>query len=135
MLAKKDDPLVRDVLAQSLVNPSNLGNELKVISYSQGMSDPKLKEALLYSLHAAPELAIRLKAMDELQNYKNDPAVKQAFKKVLGEEESVKMRLTAIDYLAENQIPPDSLQLILSESKAAQNPAVTLKVKNYLKKF
>jgi len=48
MVSKKSDPLVRDVIAQSLINPSNLGAELKAISYTEGVFDRKIKEALIY---------------------------------------------------------------------------------------
>jgi hypothetical protein len=135
MQAKKNDPLVRDVIAQSLVNPSNVGSELKAISYSEGMADRKVKEALLYSVQAAPVLAVRLKAMDGLVNYQSDPQVEKTFLNVLREDESVKMRLMAIDYLTKHQVSPDSLRLSISESKAPGSPAVMMRVNKYLKQF
>jgi len=131
MISQKDDPLVRDVIAQSLINPSNLGSDLKTISYSEGVFDTKIKEALIYSMDKTPILAVRLKAMNNLISYKNDPEVEEAFLKVLKEEESVKMRLMAIDYLTENQLKADTLQKIISESNAPQNPAIMIKVKDY----
>ncbi len=134
MVSQKNDPLVRDVIAQSLINPSNLGTELKAISYSEGIFDRKIKEALIFSMNKTPILAVRLKAMNNLLSYKNDPEVQEAFLKVLMDEESVKMRLMAIDYLAESQLKADSLQLIISESNAPQNPAIMIKVKDYKNK-
>jgi hypothetical protein len=131
MISKKDDPMVRDVIAQSLVNPTNLGTELKAISYSEGVFDQKIKEALIYSMNKTPILAVRLKAMNNLFNYKNDPEVEEAFIRVLKEEESVKMRLMAIEYLTESQLKADTLQKIVSESEAPQNPALLIKVKDY----
>ncbi len=134
MVSEKEDPLVRDVIAQSLVNPSNLGSELKAISYSEGVFDRKIKEALIYSMNHTPILAVRLKAMNNLQDYKNDPEVQEAFLGVLKDEESVKMRLMAIDYLTESQTKADTLKKIISESTVPQNPAIMIKVKNYKNK-
>jgi len=135
ILSKKDDPLVRDVMAQSLINPSNIGTDLKTISYSQTMADRKLKEALIYSVHSAPSLAVRLKAMNGLQQYQNDAEVQNAFSKVLKDEPSVKMRLMAVDYLIKSGMAPDSLHRIVSESNVPQSPAVLIKVKNYANEF
>ena len=135
ILSKKDDPLVRDVMAQSLINPSNVGTDLKTISYSETMADRKLKEALIYAVHSAPSLAVRLKAMNGLQQYQNDAEVQNAFTKVLKDEASVKMRLMAVDYLTKSGIAPDSLRRIVSESNVPQSPAVLIKVKNYANQF
>jgi len=135
LLAKKDDPLVRDVMAQSLLNPSNVGSDLKTISYSETMADRKLKEALIYSIHSAPSLAVRLKAMNGLQQYKNDADVKNAFIKILKNEQSVKMRLMAVDYLTNEGFAADSLRRIVAESTVPQSPAVLVKLKNYATEF
>ena len=131
LVSKKEDPLVHDIIAQSLINPSNVGADLKAISYTKDIDDRKLKEALVYSMLHAPVMAVRLKSMSNLLKYENDPFVEDAFLKVLRDEESVKMRLLAADYLIKNQMPADSLQKALSESDILQNPAVMLKVRNY----
>ena len=131
MVGKKDDPLVRDVLAQYLLNPTNVGSELKTIANTEGIVDRKIKEALIFSMNHAPVLAVRLKAMQRLYEYKNDPQTQEAFLKVLGEEESVKMRLLAIDYLTTSQFPAEAVQKALSESEIAKSPAVLIKAKKY----
>ena len=131
---KKDDPLVRDIMAQTLLSSSNVGSELKAISYTRGMVDPKMKEVLILSLHNRPNLAIRMKVMSELNDYKNDEQIKEAFLRVLHEEESVKMRLLAIDYLINAQVDPDTLEQALIESKVTMSPAVMIKMRNYLEK-
>jgi hypothetical protein len=133
-IRKKDDPLVRDIMAQTLLSSSNINSELKAISYTKDIVDPKLKEALIFSMHNTPTLAIRMKAMSGLMNYKFDNEIKEAFLKVLREEESVKMRLAAIDYLTNVQVTPTSLQEALNESKVNVSPAVMIKMKKYLEK-
>ena len=134
MIGKKNDPLVREVIAQSLINPSNLGTELKAISYTEGMVDQKIKEALIFSMIKAPIMAVRLKAMVSLSEYESDQEIQEAFIDVLRKEESVKMRLFAIDYLTANKLTPDTLQRVISESEAPQNPALMIKVNEYIEK-
>jgi hypothetical protein len=133
-MGKKDDPLVRDIMAQTLLSSSNIGSELKAISYTRGIFDRKLKETLIFSMHTNPILATRMKSMSELIDYGDDDEIKEAFLKVLREEESVKMRLLAIDYLTKTQISPDVLQQALNESEVTMSPAVMIKMRNYLEK-
>jgi hypothetical protein len=131
-IRKKDDPLVREVMAQTLLSSSNVGTELKAISYTKGVIDPKLKETLIFSMHNTPILPVRIKVMSSLIEYKNDKAVQNAFLKVLREEKSVKMRLLAIEYLTNEQVSEDILQQALNESEVAQSPAVLIKMRKYL---
>jgi len=46
---KKDDPLVLEIMAQTLLSSSDLGSELKAISYTEGLTHPKVKETLIYT--------------------------------------------------------------------------------------
>lgn len=132
LVRDKNDPLVREVIAQSLLNPTNLGTELKAISYSEDMLDSKIKDALIFSMHNAPILAVRMNALQNLTKYKQDDDVKSAFLKVLSKEESVKMRLTALDYFNENKIDADTLESIIESSDMKKSPAVWIKAKRYV---
>ena len=131
---KKDDPLVLEVMAQTLLTSSDVGAELKALSYTEGVEDTKVKETLIYAIHHTPSLATRMKAMSNLINYKNDQDIKEAFLKVLQKEESVKMRLLAIDYLTKEKVSSEILRRTLDESEVAQSPAVMIKMRNYLEK-
>ncbi len=132
MVREKKDPLVKEVIAQSLLNPTNLGSELKAISYSESMLDTKLKEALIFSMRNAPILAVRQNAMRNLTKYQQDEDIKNAFIEVLKDEESVKMRLMALDYFAEYKIDPDELRQIVETDDIKKSPAVWIKAKKYL---
>jgi hypothetical protein len=131
---KKDDPLVLEVMAQSLLSSSDVGTELKAISYTEGIESKKVKETLIYTIHYTDALATRMKAMSNLSNFKNDEDIKEAFLRVLRKDESVKMRLLAIDYLINEKVSSETLQKTLDESEVAQSPAVMIKMRNYLEK-
>ena len=132
MVRDKNDPIVREVIAQSLLNPTNLGTELKAISYSENMLDKKIKEALIYSMHNAPILAVRQNAMRNLTRYEQDDDIKEAFLKTLTNEKSVNMKLMALGYLDKNQINPDELKPLLETDEMMQSPAVLIKAKKYI---
>jgi len=47
LTAGPEDPLVRDLLIQALLNPSPLGARLKAISFAETNKDPEVKRALI----------------------------------------------------------------------------------------
>ncbi|MFC2087982.1 zf-HC2 domain-containing protein [Calditrichota bacterium] len=129
---EKKDPLVREIIAQTLMNPEGLGSRLKAISYTESILDNKIKDALIFSMQRAPLPAIRLKAMSSLMNYKNDPQVQEAFIKVLNEEKTIKMNLMAIDYLTDSNFNADTLKSVLSEIDPQKSSAVFIRAKEYI---
>jgi hypothetical protein len=70
--------------------------------------------------------------MSGLMDYKFDEEIKEAFLKVLRGEESVNMRLAAIDYLTNFQVKPSDLQEAIDKSVVSASPAVMIKIKKYL---
>ncbi len=132
MVKSKDDPVVREVIAQALLNPSNVGSELKAISFSESIVDERVKQALIFSMQKAPILAVRQKAAETLIEYKEDAEVREAMIDALREEESVQIRLTALDYLIENKIAPDSIRSLIDQKYLQQSPAVLFKARKYL---
>jgi hypothetical protein len=128
----KNDALVREVIAQTLLNPTNPGSELKAIAYSSSILDRKIKEALIFSTQNAPILAVRIKAMAGLMQYEDDIDVQRAFLDIFADEESVKMRLMALDYLKKSRIDKEKLQLVLEKIDSGKNAAVIIKAQKYL---
>ena len=129
----KNDPLVKEVLAQSLLNPSSLGTRLKAIRFAGTIFELKIKEALLFSLQNDPNIAVRLKAMSTLVNIKNDREITDVFIDILGTEESVQMRLMAIEYLAQSDMNKDKIEKTIMESDRPVDTPIKLKMNEYLK--
>lgn len=94
-----NDPIVKEALAQSLLTSQGIGGRLKAISLSKEVISPKIKETLIYTMLNDQNIAVRFKTMESLQPYKKDQDVQQAFLNVLQKEESVQMRMLAIEYL------------------------------------
>ncbi len=132
MVKSKNDPVVKEVIAQALLNPSNIGSELKAIAFSESIVDQRVKEALIFSMRNAPIQAVRQKAEETLFDYNNDPEVRQAFIDVLRKEESVQMRLLALDYLIKNNVSQDTIRTLIEERYLQNSPAVLVKARKYL---
>jgi len=132
MVKEKNDPVVREIIAQALLNPSNVGSELKAISYSESIVDQRVKQALIFSMRNAPIQAVRQKAEETLTGYHNDPEILQSLLDILRNEESVQMRLIALDYLTSNRVAPDSIRALVEDESLQNSPAVLFKAKKYL---
>ncbi len=132
LVSLKNDPLVKEVLAQSLLNPEPLGTRLKTLTFAQEIMDPKIKEALIFTLKDDPDLAVRMRAMTSLMVYPDDQQIQEAFLQVLKEEQSVNMRLMAIDYLAQTNVNTQALQNTMPYLKSDRDAAVRHKLNQYL---
>jgi len=129
VVREKDDPLVKEVLTQTMMDPENVGSNLRAISYSENIVDNKIKQALIYSMHNAPIAAVRLKSMEGLMKYTIDPELQEAFVNVLLEEKTIKMNLMAIDYLSQNKYDADSLKAIMEEINPQKSTAIFVRAK------
>jgi len=132
LISSKNDPLVKEVLVQSLLNPEPLGTRLKSISLTQDIVDPKIKQALIFTLQHDQSLAVRMRALYCLTAYRDDKEVQDAFLKLLKEEESVNMRLMAIDYLVQTNINDQALENTIPYLELGRDAAVRHKLNQYL---
>jgi len=111
----RHDPLVKEVLAQSLINPTPLGTRLEMISYASKMTDPKIEQALIFSMLNDPVLAVRSRALSILSTYEASEGIRDAFTVVLSGDESVQMRMLAMDYLAATEVGRAQMEDVLQE--------------------
>jgi hypothetical protein len=128
----KNDPLVNEILAQSIINSQQTGAKLFTISYAEELIDPKLKVTLLYVLQNDPDLAVRLKALNILTKYANDIQIQDVFLSILKNEESIQMRLMVLDYLTANKIDTSLIVKELSKAKTKINQPVLVKAQEYI---
>ncbi len=127
----KDDPLVKEMVAQSLVNPSPLGTRLQALGYAARHSDPKIKQALIFSMLNDSTLAVRLKAMNILKDSEPDEENQAAMVAVLAGEESVQMRLLAMDYLVASEADAGRMDRVLDELRRVDDRAVLARAARY----
>ncbi len=100
IVRSKDDPIVKEALAQSLLTSQGVGGRLKAISLTGEVISPKIKEALIHTMLNDDNIAVRLKTIESLRPYKDDADVQKALLEVLRREKSVSMRLLAVELLS-----------------------------------
>jgi hypothetical protein len=133
IVRQKNDPLVKEVLAQAVLNPAPLGNRLKAISYSEQIMDSKIKEALIMTMLNDDNLAVQIKTMTSLAAYPFDSQIQAAFLRILKESDQVQLRLMAIDYLTHNLSSEQPLQEVLENLNDAKDAGIKYKLYQQIK--
>jgi len=121
-------PLVKEVLVHALLNPSPLGARLRAISYAEGMMEPKIRDALIFSMHHDEALAVRLKALSMLGEYPMDEETRSAVLETLREDEAVQMRLLALDTLAKEGVDLGLIRRAVQETSSESAPALLVRI-------
>lgn len=134
LVRSKDDPLVAEVLVQSLVNPASVGTRLEAIDLV-GSLQPKVRDALVIAMLDDQNLAVRLKAISKLIADGTDATTQDALLEVLRQEPSVTMRLLAIDHLTNHDVPAAALRTALEHGRPEPGTAVYAKAEEYLRVF
>jgi len=99
----KDDLLVNDILANALLSEDSLGARLKVVEHAG--RNPRVQRALISAALNDPDMSVRLKALERLIAQDPGAATTQAtLLAVVENEESVVMRLMALDALSDDNL-------------------------------
>ena len=120
--------LVREVLAQALLDRSSTGARLEALSYAAGSPEPKVREALILSLRSDPSLAVRLKALELLSPHLDREDVEAALIATLRDDESVQMRLEALESLAAHRVDPARIRDVIREGERSGNEALLVRL-------
>jgi hypothetical protein len=120
--------VVKEVLAQSLLNPGDTGMRLKALSYATRAMGPKVRDSLIIAMHHDDNLAVRLKALSILAALPADDAIETAVLQSLREDGAVQIRLEALDYLAEQRVDPDALRRAIEHGDDRANAALMVRL-------
>lgn len=134
LVRDKSDPLVAEILVQSLVNPAPVGTRLEAISLVRSL-EPKVRDALVVAMLEDESLPVRMAALEKLVSQPVDPSTEAAFLKVLGSEESVQMRLVAIDHLAKERFSPERLESAVLAGRPEPGRALFARTQDYFATF
>ena len=132
MIRPKDDPLVSEVLVQAMLQDESLGGRLKAISHAAELVDPRVDEALILVMLRDPSLPVRMKALSQVASTPATRQVEEAMLQVLENEESVQMRLQAIDYLSRGELPRDELHRAINSGAPSQSIALRARARRYV---
>jgi len=128
----KSDPLVKEILVQSLINPGPIETRMSAIGYAGQMVDDKVKQALIVSMLNDPNQAVRLRAQEILSTHKNDPEIQSAMLVVMRGEESVQMRLQALDQLATSDFSRERFGQAVEDLSWQDDRALLVRAANYM---
>jgi hypothetical protein len=117
-------PVAREALLSAILDSPRLGMRLKAMQLSPDLRDPGLAEALVYTLHHDPSLAVRSEARAVLARYPFDATVREALLVTLREDVAVQMRLLALEALAEHRISRETIERTIREAGLQSDPAV-----------
>lgn len=134
LVRDRSDPLVSEILVQALVNPAPVGTRLEAISLVRSM-EPKVRDALIVAMLEDESLPVRIAALEKLVGQPIEGATEAAFLEVLGSEESVQMRLLAIDYLARAEVAPERVETAVRSGEPEPGSALFVRAQDYFAKF
>jgi len=127
----KSDPLVKEILVQSLINPGSIETRMTAVGYAGQMLDDKVKRALIVSMLNDPNQAVRLRALEILSAHKNDPEIQSAMLVVMSGEESVQMRLQSLDHLATSNLSRERFGQAIEDLSWQDDRALLVRAASY----
>ena len=130
----KNDPLVAEALLQALSNPEPIRTRLAAIEIAEH-PEPRVRTALIRAMLEDPNLAVRLRALTKLAEMPMDTSTQGALLTVLRQEDSVQMRLEAIDALAAARIEPRQIEEAVQDGPPEPGTAVYAKAQDYSTTF
>lgn len=126
------DPLLSELLAQSLLGPTPVGTRLRAIDLAPSELAPRVRQALIAAMRGDENLGVRLAAQERLAAHPHDDEIGGAMLEVLEREPSVQMRLAAIDYLAASGVGAERLARAIDAGEPEGVPAVRVHAGAYL---
>jgi hypothetical protein len=125
------DPLVNEVLVYAMLDQSSMGSRLKAVSMAARADNGKVEEALVFSMLDDPELPVRMRALEILAERPISDAVQQGLMKVLRHDDSMQMRLLAIEVLANGGAGGQRVLEKFLETDEAVEPAIAERLASY----
>jgi hypothetical protein len=127
-----NDPLVNEVLVHAILDQSSMGSRLKAVSMAAGAENGKVEEALVFSMLEDTELPVRMRALEILAERPISEGVHQGLMKVLRHDESMQMRLLAIEVLANGGAGGQRVLDDFLETDEAVEPAIAERLASFI---
>jgi hypothetical protein len=109
-----------------------MGSRLKAVSMAADAENGKVEEALVFSMLSDSELPVRMRALEILAERPVSDNVKQGLMQVLRHDESMQMRLLAIEVLARGDASGQRVLEDFLETEEAVDPAIATRLASYM---
>jgi len=127
-----NDPLVSEVLVHAILDQSSMGSRLKAVSMAARSGNGKIEEALVFSMLDDSDLPVRIRALEILACRPISDSVEQGLMKVLRHDESMQMRLLAIEVLAKGDPGGQRVLEDFLETDEAVEPAIAERLASFI---
>ncbi len=126
-----NDPLVNEVLVHAILDQSSVGSRLKAVSMASNAENGKVEEALVFSMLNDPDLPVRMRALEILAERPTGEGVERGLMQVLRHDESMQMRLLAIEVLKTGGAGGQRVLEDFLETDEAVEPAIAARLASY----
>lgn len=126
--------LAQEIFMAAIVDSPTLGVRMKAMELAPSRDEPRLQEALIYSLHNDGDMAVRMQALRALGRYPLNTFTEKAMLTTLREDTAVAVRLLALETLAAEaeQVDPTVIRRAVSEAGQATDGVIMQRVAQLL---
>jgi hypothetical protein len=125
------DQAVKRILLQSMLSESTVGSRLETMSHARRFQDPEVRQAMIVTLLNDPHQPVRQRALEILAAYEVDESIQAALLAVLRDEESVNLRLMAMDLLVTSDLPEDRFRQLVDDLQEREDRALVVRAASY----
>ncbi len=94
-----NSPLASDILTQAILNSDSIGGRMRAMEIAALSTKQRLTQALVLALQHDPDQTMRISALSALARKDNSDQVQMALLGALRDDDSVQVRLLALEYL------------------------------------
>ena len=124
-----NSPVASDILTHAILNSDSMGGRMRAMEIAALSSDERLTRALVVSLQQDPDQTMRISALNALARKGDSEQIQLALLGALRDDDSVQVRLLALEHLVGQSQGLETLETIIREGSEATNPAVFQRVR------
>ncbi len=139
LIGSPDDQNVRQWLLVAIQDPADPGIRVDSVEMLSRQNGADVRDALLKRIQHDPNSAVRLKALESIRRFSDDPASRSVLRSVLEHDADPAVRSEAIDVLApvneRPQLSPELALLLQSVARSDQDDYVRTRCLQLLRSF
>jgi len=119
-----NSPVAGDILTHAILNSDSMGGRMRAMEIASLSTDKRLTGALVVALQQDPDQTMRISALNALAQKDQSEQVQLALLGALRDDESVQVRLLALEHLVNQSQGIDTLETVIRQGSRETNPAV-----------
>ena len=124
-----NSPVASDILTHAILNSDSMGGRMRAMEIAALSTDERLTRALVVALQQSPDQTTRISALNALARKSDSEQIQLALLGALRDDDSVQVRLLALEHLVGQAQGLDTLETIIRQGSEATNPAVFQRVR------